>query len=623
MYVTTFYSFKGGVGRSMALANAAVELAKRGRRVLAVDFDLEAPGLDTFDALRPRDEVPGIIDFVHDYLDSNRAPDAREFLSELPAVGDRGGGLWIMPSGARKPTYAARFNDIDWVDLYEKRDGYLLFEDLKAQWEQAIHPDYVLIDSRTGHTDTGGICTRQLPDAVAILFFPNEQNLQGLTKVVRDVRAEARGPRGKQIDLHFVMSNVPDLDDEDRILEAKIDAFRDGLGFRGKPLVVHRYDSLSLLNQVVFTKDRPRSRLANEYRRIVRGIVSRNLEDRDGALDYVERMERGWHRRRMRESPEAVGRKLREIEKLGEIEKLHSHDGEVLFTLGAFYEDDRRPEQAAALINRAIKAGYDEPEAYLRRARLRADLDAAGARRDASRVLQVDGLPSPLVREAVRLAMSGESGNVAQSPAILSLDADERVWLAIGLENSPREIEVAAAILEPLVEDGNASSETRAMARGTLALRYVGIGKCSAAIELLRRGGRDVGGMDVQDAFNFGMATWGATGGVVAAPFVRVVELDRSDPERDRANYLQCMAVAFWATGDAAAALDFVDQARKALGVKRVSTFSCWRYRNVPPNVFMEDLGEIEALIRGDDSRTPRFMNPAKQQEATRAERVS
>ena len=115
MYITTFYSFKGGVGRSMALANAAVELASRGRRVLAVDFDLEAPGLDTFDALRPRDLVPGIIDFVHDYLDSDRAPDVREFMSKLPSVGDREGELWIMPSGAQRVNYAAHFNDIDWV----------------------------------------------------------------------------------------------------------------------------------------------------------------------------------------------------------------------------------------------------------------------------------------------------------------------------------------------------------------------------------------------------------------------------------------------------------------------------------------------------------------------------
>ncbi len=37
MYVTTFYSFKGGVGRTMALANVAVQLAQMGRRVLVVE----------------------------------------------------------------------------------------------------------------------------------------------------------------------------------------------------------------------------------------------------------------------------------------------------------------------------------------------------------------------------------------------------------------------------------------------------------------------------------------------------------------------------------------------------------------------------------------------------------
>src|SRR3954462_4308077 len=41
----TFYSFKGGVGRSMALINVAGILAGRGFRVLVIDMDLEAPGL--------------------------------------------------------------------------------------------------------------------------------------------------------------------------------------------------------------------------------------------------------------------------------------------------------------------------------------------------------------------------------------------------------------------------------------------------------------------------------------------------------------------------------------------------------------------------------------------------
>jgi Mrp family chromosome partitioning ATPase len=46
--VITFYSYKGGTGRTMALANIACLFARQGTagmRVLAIDWDLEAPGL--------------------------------------------------------------------------------------------------------------------------------------------------------------------------------------------------------------------------------------------------------------------------------------------------------------------------------------------------------------------------------------------------------------------------------------------------------------------------------------------------------------------------------------------------------------------------------------------------
>jgi len=42
--IVTFYSYKGGTGRTMALANTAWILAAAGNRVLTVDWDLEAPG---------------------------------------------------------------------------------------------------------------------------------------------------------------------------------------------------------------------------------------------------------------------------------------------------------------------------------------------------------------------------------------------------------------------------------------------------------------------------------------------------------------------------------------------------------------------------------------------------
>ena len=94
MYVNTFYSFKGGVGRTMALANVAVHLARRGRRVLVVDFDLDAPGLDTFPPLRPEEPVPGLVDYVVEYLKTDQAPDIRGFVGESPAVDN----LLVMPS---------------------------------------------------------------------------------------------------------------------------------------------------------------------------------------------------------------------------------------------------------------------------------------------------------------------------------------------------------------------------------------------------------------------------------------------------------------------------------------------------------------------------------------------
>ena len=46
--IITFYSFKGGVGRTMALANIAILLAHMGKKVLMIDWDLEAPGLPRY-----------------------------------------------------------------------------------------------------------------------------------------------------------------------------------------------------------------------------------------------------------------------------------------------------------------------------------------------------------------------------------------------------------------------------------------------------------------------------------------------------------------------------------------------------------------------------------------------
>ena len=590
----------------MALVNAAVKLAQAGRCVLVIDFDIEAPGLDTFDVLKPHEEVPGVIDFVTQYLSSGRAPDVSDFISECPAIGEQGGKLWIMPSG-RKEAYATNFNQIDWGDLYESRDGFLLFEDLREQWKQTLKPDYVLIDSRTGHTDTCGICTRQLPNAVVVLFFPNEQNLRGLVDVVADIRTEAESPRKKDIELHFVMSNVPDLDDEDRILESKIEAFQNKLSFRQEPMIVHRYDSLSLLNQVVFSKDRPKSRLAKEYSKIVGEIAVRNPDDRDGALEYIRRAE---HPRKWIKHDSRLKRK----EMLEKIIRAHSTDGEVLFRLSVLKESHDELESAFLLNNQAIDAGYEKPEAYLKRSKYsEQNSNPHGANEDAWHVLNFERVSPTMVRETIsRLMRLGtyDLNEVVNSPAVLSLDPDDKLWIANPFDSSINDVRFMVSLLEPILDVSELSEGERYWTRHILGLSYMGLGRCSEAIEMFQREGENITDLGISSAFNYAMAIWGITGTVQEENFQRVVELDRSDHSKDEApNYLQCMTIAYWAIGENSTALDYVEQAQRAINSFRGRTeFSCWRYLQVDVKSFCEDIDEIRALIKEPGSVVPKFM---------------
>lgn len=116
--------------------------------------------------------------------------------------------------------------------------------------------------------------------------------------------------------------------------------------------------------------------------------------------------------------------------------------------------------------------------------------------------------------------------------------------------------------------------------------------------------------LSIENAFNYGMAIWGASGTIEREAFQRAVDLDRSNVRKDKIpNYLQCMAIAYWAAGDNGTAMDCVERAQRAVGGFRGRTeFSCWRYLQVNAESFEADLSEIRALIDGGCSRMPGFM---------------
>lgn len=612
MYVTTFYSFKGGVGRTMALANVAVDLARRGKRVLVVDFDLEAPGLDTFDLPRPTGPTPGVVDFVQHYLQSNQAPDVRAYLYESPGVGQDGGGLWIMPSGAPGETYAQRLAEIDWTDLYEHHDGYLLFEDLKLQWEEFIKPEYVFIDSRTGHTDVGGICTRQLPDAVVALFFPNKQNLRGLTKVVRDIRAEEMGSRSKAIRLHFVMSNVPDIDDENQILAEILDSFKGDLELEEDPMVIHRYQSLELLRQSIFTKDRPNSRLAEEYRKLVEAIGFNNLGDRDSAIRHL----RSLHNKNGPTHGDDIDDDTGNL--LVKIRKDHSSDGEVLFEIGQLLWSFGDHE-AMDHFNRAIDLGFSRPEVYFSRIEIwLSDLDKPElAVKDAMRILAFPELSVDQVLEAVEiLNWSPQSlEGLADYASIRSLPVGDQIQMAQGLNSSVSHAKSSYGILLSALSTLELSSAQQRVAQDSFILASMALGKCTDAVDYITARESDLNVMSANDSFNLGMATWGISDSIETKFFNHFLECSNSvsddplggDPAPDK---VQRRAIALWAVGQTKEAMQL------AAGISQLwkrayhFRFSYWRYLNVSNMEFHQDIEDLIALIDGNVDIKPRFMLP-------------
>jgi len=179
--IVTFYSYKGGVGRSMAVANTALLLAQRGLRVLVVDWDLEAPGIERyFSCFSVESLGTGLMGLLTDTVSGNLY-DYQSYLWKIKV--DNGIYLNLLPSGKEdNPNYTNQLEKFDWQCFFSNNGGSVL-EKIRQQWLENF--DFVLIDSRTGLSDSGGICTIFFPDVVVAMFTANHQSLYGIRDVLR------------------------------------------------------------------------------------------------------------------------------------------------------------------------------------------------------------------------------------------------------------------------------------------------------------------------------------------------------------------------------------------------------------------------------------------------------
>jgi MinD-like ATPase involved in chromosome partitioning or flagellar assembly len=204
--IVAFYGFKGGAGRTMALAHVAMLLAERGLRVAALDLDLEAPGLHVaLGASEPTDERKGVVSLLHEVMSSGAGQRARVLDHvEVLAAREGVGKVLLMPAGKISRRYLAQIEELG-SNLWHAAEVSPLdrvFDGLRPE------VDVILVDCRTGFNGMSASILFHHADVAVILFPLSEQVWSGVDVLLK-AAVSARTHRGGRPQLLFVPSMVP------------------------------------------------------------------------------------------------------------------------------------------------------------------------------------------------------------------------------------------------------------------------------------------------------------------------------------------------------------------------------------------------------------------------------
>lgn len=190
--VVSFYSYKGGMGRSTTIATCATYLASHyQKRIVIIDCDFEAPGFSSFFLESPAfpKHNQGIVEYILD-KDLDDKVQIEQYLWEVSGRFSDNGAIYIMPAG--------NLNDEDLIDntFGTHKDHYLeglarldfasneyivtQFRNLISEIHLQLNPDYIFIDSRTGFSDVFGLAAIKLSSFIVGFFGNSVQNLPGL-----------------------------------------------------------------------------------------------------------------------------------------------------------------------------------------------------------------------------------------------------------------------------------------------------------------------------------------------------------------------------------------------------------------------------------------------------------
>ena len=234
--IVTFYSYKGGMGRTTTMVSYAMDLAiHSNKRVVVIDCDLEAPGyLNFFDLSANKDlrqgKKNGLVEFMSDLKVLNdEGKEKLELTDYIVNVGDSANinepalnNIWLVPAGNLNMNYAGGGEEINLRDYLEGLSKFNLsnvdevvdnFKILIDKIKKSINPDIILLDSRTGFNDIFGTAAFYLSSCVVGFFGFSRQTQPGLINLINNYYSEENSFR-----LILVFSILP-TDKESQILE--------------------------------------------------------------------------------------------------------------------------------------------------------------------------------------------------------------------------------------------------------------------------------------------------------------------------------------------------------------------------------------------------------------------
>jgi len=200
--IVTFYSFKGGVGRTTALAAAAWHLAEQGKRVVVVDLDVEAPGAGS---LMGASADRGVLDFLVDHAASGSS-DLDRMIAPALELGGSAAQVDVVPSGRLDSSYFEKLARLDYTGSgllkpnseSPVREGMVAL--LNALARRDPKPDYIFLDSRAGLHDVAGLSLHDLAHVDVLVGRDSDQNYRGL-----ELTVEALGRRRRPADLRSIV----------------------------------------------------------------------------------------------------------------------------------------------------------------------------------------------------------------------------------------------------------------------------------------------------------------------------------------------------------------------------------------------------------------------------------